>query len=198
MLCINKQVFWADDPSKVAGANLEMISRFNVRQVLAVPLLGSQGQVLGMFGVLDQRDGAGISQEDIRSAKALAAQVAVALEATRNLHLSEQHRRRAESLMKLALELNSQLRLPEFAKSFVTRAADLLGAKAAALALRQDSVMETLALQPLPSAAQSWSSVRRRFDHAITAAVAQHPEAIVSSSAAGTVGPRIELGTGLE
>jgi len=193
---INKQVFWADDPSKVAGANLEMISRFNVRQVLAVPLLGSQGQVLGMFGVLDQRDGAGISQEDIRSAKAMAAQVAIALEATRNLHLSERHRRRAESLMKLALELNSQLRLPEFAKSFVTRAADLLGAKAAALALRQDSVMETLAVQPLPSAAQSWSSVRRRFDHAITAAVAQHPEAIVSLSALELLGPELNSDLG--
>ncbi len=105
------------------------------RQFLAVPLLGSDGKVLGMFGVLDRLDRAGISQEDIRRAKALAAQVAVALEVTRSLHLSDQHRHRAESLMGLALELNKLVRLPEFAKGFVTRAAEMMGAGGAAIAL---------------------------------------------------------------
>ena len=66
---------------------------------MTVPLLDTEGEVLGMFGVMDRIDQAGISQEEIRRARALAAQVAVALEVTRNLHQSEQHRRRAESLM---------------------------------------------------------------------------------------------------
>ena len=90
--------------------------------------------------------GAGISQEDIRRARALAAQVAVALEVTRNLHQSEQHRRRAESLMGLALELNRHLRLPDFARSFAGRAADILGAHRAALVVKQESGLETLVL----------------------------------------------------
>ena len=51
--------------------------------------MGTTGQVLGMFGVLDRLDGTGISQEDIRRARALSNQAAVALEVARNLHLSE-------------------------------------------------------------------------------------------------------------
>src|SRR5207245_486931 len=126
---INREVFWTDDPSTIPGANLDVIAKFNVRQILAVPLLGTDGQVLGMFGVLDRLDGSQISHEDIRRARALAAQVAVALEASRNLDLSERHRTRAESLMSLALELNSLLKLPDFAQSFARRAADMLGAQ---------------------------------------------------------------------
>ena len=81
------------------------------RAALTVPLLDTEGEVLGKVRVLDRLDHTGISQEEIRRARALAAQVAVAMEVTRNLHQSEQHRRRAESLMALALELNGHLRL---------------------------------------------------------------------------------------
>ena len=118
-----------------------------MRQLLTVPLLDTSGEVLGMFGVLDRLDQSGISEEEIRRARALAAQVAVALQVTRNLHQSEQHRRRAESLMGLALELNGHLRLPEFARNFVGRAANILGAHQAALVVKQETGMETLVLQ---------------------------------------------------
>jgi two-component system NtrC family sensor kinase len=144
---LNREVFWSDDPQKIPGANLKVIKHFAVRQLLAVPLLGSDRQVLGMFGVLDRRDQVGISQEDVRRAKALATQVAVALQATRNLHSSEQHRRRATSLMALVLDLNAQVRLPEFAKSFVGRAAEMMGARTAALAMRRESDLEIITLQ---------------------------------------------------
>ena len=46
--------------------------------------------------------------------------------------------------MNLALELNSSLRLPQFVRSFTQRAADMLGARAAVLALAQRSVLETV------------------------------------------------------
>ncbi len=144
---LNKEVFWSDDPSKVPGINLEILTQYEVRQLLTVPLLDTEGEVLGMFGVMDRIDQEGISQEEIRRARALAAQVAVALEVTRNLHQSEQHRRRAESLMGLALELNGHLRLPDFARSFVARAADILGAKCAALVVKQETGMETLVIR---------------------------------------------------
>ena len=143
---LSKEVFWSDEPSKIPDVHLETLSKFEVRQFLTVPLLDTLGEVRGMFGVLDRLDGEGISQEDIRRARALGAQVAVALEVTRNLHQSEQHRKRAEALTGLALELKSHLRLPEFARGFASRAADILGARRAALAVSQQSGLEVLLL----------------------------------------------------
>jgi PAS domain S-box-containing protein len=180
---LNKEPFWANDPAKIPGANLEMILKFKVRQLLAVPLLGSGGRILGLLGVLDRVDRTGISQENVRSAQALAAQVAVTLEAARNLHLSEQHRRRAEALKGLALELNSHLRLPECAKKFVTRAVDLMGARAAAFAVQQGSDLETIVLHEASIPDPQPSSLLRRFDHALVDALAQHLPEIVSASA---------------
>ena len=152
---LNREVFWTDDPTKLAGANLEVIAPFQVRQILAVPLLETDGQVIGMFSVLDRSDLAGISSEDIRRARALAAQVAVVLEVTRNLHLSEQHRRRAEALMGLALEVGTLLHVPDFACEFAARAASLMQFSSAALFLYQDASLEIAAYhdsrpQPLP------------------------------------------------
>ena len=144
-----KDVFWTDDATQVPGANLEAITKYQIKQLLAVPLLGSDGRVFGMFGLLDRLNGQAISQEDIRRARALAAQAAVALEATRNLHLADQHRSRAEALMGLARELSTVLHLPEFVRSFAARAADLLQAKCAAIVQLQDSSLETAVLRGL-------------------------------------------------
>ena len=152
---LNREVFWSDDATKLPGSNLSISSTFPIGQILAVPLLGADSEVLGMFAVLDRLDLAGISSEDIRRARALAAQVAVALEVTRNLHLSEQHRRRAEALMGLALELGNLLHVPDFARRFAVRACTLLEASAAAVFLYQESTLELAAYhdsrpQPLP------------------------------------------------
>jgi PAS domain S-box-containing protein len=188
---LNKEPFWANDLASISGANLEMVAKFSVRQLLAVPLLGADERLLGMLGVLDRLDGTEISQENVRSAQALAAQVAVTLEATHNLHLSEQHRRRAESLKGLALELNSQLRLPECARNFVTRAADLMGARAAAFAVHQGPGLETLVLHGVSGTGHQLNSLLRRFDHALVDALERHLPEIVSASAAELFGPEL-------
>ncbi len=91
-----KEVFHTDEAGATPGVNLEVVTQYKVRQFLAVPLLGASGQLLGMFGMLDKLDGAGISPEDIRRAQALSNQAAIALEVARNLHSSEQQCRRAE------------------------------------------------------------------------------------------------------
>src|ERR1700674_1459321 len=44
---LNKEVFWSDDPSKVPGANAEILAKFHGRQLLSVPLLDTEGEVLG-------------------------------------------------------------------------------------------------------------------------------------------------------
>ncbi|HKD03598.1 MAG TPA: PAS domain S-box protein [Terriglobales bacterium] len=185
---LNREVFWSDDPQKVPGANLEIIRQFSVRQILAVPLVGSDRQVFGMFGVLDRRDQVGISQEDIRLAKALATQVSVALQVTRNLHLSEQHRRRASSLMALVLDLNAQVRLPEFARSFVSRASEMMGARGAALAVRRDSELEIITLQEGSAAVVREKTLLARLAGAFEQALERGPQPMISGSAVDLLG----------
>ncbi len=141
-----KEVFYTEDASEVPGANHDFISAFKIKEFLVVPLLGSNGEVLGMFGVLDRVEPGRISDEDVRRARALSAQVAIALELTRNLHAAEQHRRRAEALVALALELNTVLHLPEFMRNFALRSAALLGGRAAALSLFDMPELETVVL----------------------------------------------------
>ena len=107
--------------SKVPGANLDVIAQYQARQLLSVPLLGADGQVLGMFGVLDRLDGTGISREDIRRARALSAQVSVVFEVARNLHLSELHRRRSDILIELAREIDGSLQAAGFLPPVLSR-----------------------------------------------------------------------------
>jgi two-component system NtrC family sensor kinase len=182
----SKEVFWTDDIRQVPEADQESAAQHNVRQVLTVPLLSSDGRNLGMFGVLDRLDQAGISAEDIRRARALAAPVAVALEAARNLDLTHQHRRRAEDLTAMALELNSLLRLPEFAQSFTARAAEMLGAGSAALAVMQRSRLEIVGARiPDPAADKG---VMRRLAVALSDLLADHRETIMAGQASDLLG----------
>jgi PAS domain S-box-containing protein len=143
-----KEVFWSDDLTQVEGVNPDILAQYHARQLLTVPLLGADGAVLGMFGVLDRLDRTGISQQDIRRARALAAQVSVVLEVAHNLHQSEQHRRRAEALTQLAREIDGLLCLPDFSRKFVERAVELTEARSGAVALFQDGKFQTLALYP--------------------------------------------------
>src|SRR5579883_1653949 len=183
-----KEVFWSDDARQLPGANLEAIAKFEIRQMLAVPLLGSDGEVMGMFGVLDRLDRAGVSPEDIRRARALAAQVAVALEAMRNVHLSEQHRRRAEALMGLAFELSSLVHQPDFNRRFVKHAMELAQAGAAALALFEDSVLETVVLEKGEPGDAANRSLERRLSHALSELLAGQPQRLFAGDAAELLG----------
>ncbi len=188
-----KEVFWSDDLTQLAGANLEVLAQYQARQLLAVPLLGADGKVLGMFGVLDRLDNTGISQQDIRRARALAAQVSVVLEVAHNLHQSEQHRKRSEALTQLAREIDGLLRLPDFAGKFVERAIALAGAHAGAVALFQNGRFQTVALHPLPPEDRA---LQQRFAQALTELAAQRSEAVVSGSAAELLGPDLASSLG--
>jgi len=180
-----KEVFWTDEATRTPGVNLDVVAKYQVHQFLAVPLLGSGGQVLGMFGVLDRVDGTGISQEDIRRARALSNQAAVALEVASNLHLSEQHRRRAEALIELAREIDGSLRLPEFGRRFVRRAAELTGSRAGLLAVRQEGRLQVVVLHPpqearLSSGLESEAQVSAGGEHRVAPAEASpaKPQAV--------------------
>jgi PAS domain S-box-containing protein len=201
-----KEVFSTDDASKMPDANLNAIAEYEVKQFLAVPLLGADGAVLGMFGVLDRLDGSGISPEDIRRARALSNQVAVVLGVAHNLHSSELHRRRAEAMMELAHEIDGVLRLPDFSRRFVRRAAELIGAHAGALALYQEGRFQVVALHPWASAADdkgvdhsaqvktdahSNADVERRLGAALGELVAGHAETIITGSCKDLLGSEV-------
>ncbi|MGA8272505.1 MAG: PAS domain S-box protein [Candidatus Sulfotelmatobacter sp.] len=206
-----KEVFWSDDVTQEAGADQQVIARYEARQLLAVPLLGASGTLLGMFGVLDRLDGTGISREDVRRARALAAQVSVVMEVAHNLHLSEHNRRRSDVLIQLAREIDGLLRLPDFAHKFVERAIELAGARAGGLVLVQDGRFQTVALHPLPHAAQPSVTERhepgnfsendeahrarvedhalqQRFAYAVSKLVTKNSDAIISGAASELLG----------
>ena len=190
----NKQVFLTEDASIVPGANFEFVNAFKIRQLLAVPLLGSSGEVLGMFGLLDRVQRGHIPEEDVRRAQALAAQAAIAFELTANLHQSEQHRHRAEALVALALELNTVLHLPEFKRNFARRAVDLLGGRAVALSLFQGATQETVLLQG--AAEIEDKSLLRRFNLALGGALTSNEGDVVFRPAGDLLGASLASSLG--
>lgn len=189
-----KNVFFTEDASKTPGANLDFVKTFQIRQLLAVPLLGSNGDVLGMFGVLDRIEAGPINDEDVRRARALAAQVAIALELTRNLHQSEEHRRRAEALVTIALELNTVLHLPEFMRNFALRAAGLLGGRSVALSLFQTAESQTVLLHGASEVEDK--SLVRRFSQTLTPALPKYPTDVAFAPADDILGPALAADLG--
>ena len=181
-----KEIFLTEDAATTPGANLEFVAQFKIRQLLAVPLLGSNGDVLGMFGVLDRAETGVIDAEAVRRARALAAQVAMALELTRNLHQSEQHRRRAEALVSLALEWNTVRDLREFARKVAMRAAGLLEGRAVSLSLGSDAEFETLLLTG--GSAVEDPALIRQFNQALSGALSKYNTDVAFAPAAELFG----------
>lgn len=184
---LNKEVFWSDDVTQVAGAKKEILAQFQVRQLLAVPLLGSSGDPLGIFGVLDQRECRPISPEDIQRAQALAAQMTVALEVSRNLLQSEQHRQRSESLTNLALELGSLVRGPGFAHKFLERAASMMEVRDAALVVENGNQPAAVFLHEFTRHPNP--RLEAQFAQAVMAALSDSADAVITITAEDLLGP---------
>ncbi|HLH06098.1 MAG TPA: PAS domain S-box protein [Terriglobales bacterium] len=185
---------YSDNASNLPDLDAHTAAQLSIRQYLSVPLLDGGRHPIGLLAVFDRRDEAAISSEDMRRAKALAAEVAVVLEAAHNLHVSEQHRKRSEDLMNLALELNSSLRLPEFVRSFTRRAAEMLGARVSLLALAQRTSVEVVVVHDdLKSLDRG---MVRRLNVALTDLAAQSNEPISSGSADTLIGSSLAAALG--
>jgi PAS domain S-box-containing protein len=184
----------ADELSDLPELDSDTARELGAHQILSVSLLASDRQPLGLLLVLDRIDDGAVSAEDVRRAKALAAEVAVVLEATQNLHNAKENRERAENLMSLALELNSSLRLPQFVRSFTQRAADMIGARAAMLALAQRSVLETVIVHDPESVPDK--GLLRRLNSALTEFSSNHTEAITTGAAETFIGAPVATALG--
>ena len=124
-----QEPFWSEEVRKDFNIDSELLLRFRVDQLFAIPLIGPSGECLGILGLLDRTDRKPISPEDVRRAKALAGQATVALESARNLDISERHRSRAEALVSFALDLGTSVELEELVKKFTSRGMELLEAR---------------------------------------------------------------------
>jgi PAS domain S-box-containing protein len=180
-LLANPEPLAMDDLGTFPELDQDTARKLDARQLLSIPMRDSHQEPLGLLLVFDRDDAGSISAEDIRRAKTLAAEVAVVLEATQNLHNAKENRERAENLMSLALELNSSLRLPQFVRSFTQRAADMLGARAAMLALAQRSVLETVIVHDPESVPDK--GLLRRLNSVLTEFCSHHTEAITTGTA---------------
>jgi PAS domain S-box-containing protein len=195
-ILFDRKVFFTEDASREPEADRDFLKEFHISQILSAPLFGADGKALGVFGVLDRLEGDSIRAEDGERALALAGQVAAVLESTRNLHMAEEHRRRAENLMSLALEISTSIRLPELVTSMTRRAMDMLGGRAAALALMRSGAMETVFVQSTRT--HTDKAITRRLNTALTEIVAQNTEPILEGEAAQLLTPSLAEALGWE
>jgi two-component system NtrC family sensor kinase len=182
-----KQTYVTDDISQTPAPDdksREIRSSYSVRQYMGVPLITSRGRVLGLLGLLDKKDRSRISESDVKRAKAVAAEVAVALDASQNLNLSEQHRKRAESLVEMALELGSALRLPEFVNNFTSRVATMMQAHSGVLALAQGNRLETVGFYGI----KLDRDAQRRLSAALTEFSERNPNLKITGSGTQALG----------
>ena len=191
-----KDVFLTEDAAAAPGAELEFVRAFEIKQLLAVPLLGSNSDIIGMFGVLDRVAPGQISDQDVRRARALAAHVAVALELTRNLQQSEEHRRRSEILVAIALELNTVLDLPEFMRNLALRTSALFRGRSVAVSLFQTPNLETILLRD--DAEVHDKNLVRQVANALRVALQKHTSDWVYAPAGELLGSEVTTLLGWE
>ena len=193
----NKEPYITDDHSEFPLSEkktAEARSSHRLRQYLGVPLVTGDGRSLGILGLLDKKDGSRAGEGDIARAKALGAEIAVALESAHNLHLSEQHRKRAENLMEMALELGSALRLPEFVKSFTARVANMMQAKSAVLALAQGTRLESVGFFGV----KLDRNQQRKLSAALSQFAEKHPDLKITGSGVQALGKDVTDALGWE
>ena len=154
------------------------------QQYTGIPLLASDGGPLGILGLVNKKTPASITRDDVLKAKILSAGAAMALESGRNVRISEHHKKRAEDLMEMALDLGSALRLPDFVKNFTERVAATVGASCAVLALAQGNSVESIGFfGPKPE-----RDMLRRLNTAFSEFGQHHPDLKITASGVQALG----------
>src|ERR1700742_3543617 len=184
----------SEDVFQLPAAEKAQLLRWeaNPRQYLGMPLLTNDGRPLGVLGLADKKNRARITPEDVRRARALAAELTVALESADNLQLSDQHRRRTEDLMEMALDLGSALRLPDFVKNFTERVAGMIDAKSAILALAQGDKVESVGFY----GARPERELQRKLNAAFSEYAERHPDLKITGSGVQAMGAELAVACG--
>lgn len=189
-----EEVFASNDVSKHPLVDREELEANRLKQMVSAPLRTASGRALGTLTVLDRKDRNPISESDIRRLKALASEAAVVIEAAENFERLEQHRHRAEDLVGLALALNSTLEVGELAKAFTLKAAQMLGAPAAAAVIVSPSGFEATVLYPEPCAEDK--VLAHRLAHGLADVINAHGRAAIHGTASELLGDNLAVALG--
>jgi PAS domain S-box-containing protein len=165
-----------------------MAGEFHAMSLMAAPLVVAN-EVVGAAVFLHASQPDFFTTDLAAKATILAGQLGSLLEANRLAEVSREQHRRAGLLMDLSRELSSHLRLRDFAQSFVSRAADLMGAQVAALAVRQDSALEILALHG--ATPQDQKSLFPALNRAIRSLLNLRQESVVRGASTELLSPEI-------
>lgn len=167
-----------------------LANEFHAASLMAAPLVVAN-EVIGAAVFLHASQPDFFTPDLAAKATILAGQLGSLLEANRLAEVSREQHRRAELLMELSRELSSHLRLRDFANSFVPRAADLMGAQVAALAVKQDSGLEILALHGTPPAHEQQAALLPALNRAIRSLLNLRQETVVRGTVAELLNPEV-------
>ena len=175
-----------EDINQLAAIEKMQLRRWesDLKQYLGIPLLTGDGRQLGVLGFFDKKDKTRFSPDDVRRARVLGAEITVALEAAQNLQLSDQHRKRTEDLMEMALDLGSALRLPDFVKNFTERVASMIGARSAILSLAQGNKVESVGF----CGTRPERELQRKLNAAFSEYAERHPDVKITGSGVQALG----------
>lgn len=175
-----------EDLNQLASNEKAQLQRWEtgLKQYLGIPIVTGDGRPLGVLGLLDKKNKSRITPDEVGRARVLGAELTVALEAAHNLQLSDQHRKRTEDLMEMALDLGSALRLPDFVKNFTERVAAMIGATSAILSLAQGNKVESVGFfGPRPE-----RELQRKLNAAFSEYAERHPDVKITGGGVQALG----------
>src|SRR5215472_5143218 len=103
-----------------------------------------------------------------------------------------EHKKRAEDLMEMSLDLGSALRLPDFVKNFTERVAGMMHAENAILGLAQGNVVESVGFYGL----QPERELLRKLNIGLSEFVERHPELKITGSGVQALGRELTAALG--
>jgi len=115
------------------------------KSLMVVPVIVF-GRVIGVAVFLHRTNTRFFNDDVADQATVLGEQLGTLLELFRLQGTADQHRKRSEDLIELALDLGSSLRLSDFVKSFTARITEMLGARVGVLTLARGTLLEVVAM----------------------------------------------------
>lgn len=172
-------------------AGCPLAAEVPVKSVMAAPLVVA-GDAIGALAFVHQSDPEYFDEALASQATTVAGLLGTLVQMARLSRASEVEHQRAESLVALASELNSSLRLADFVQRFTDRAAAMMEAKSAVLALSQGNFLEIVAFYGM--AANSESGLMRPLSHALSNAVRTSQDAVIAGDAKAVIGHTLAEG----
>src|SRR5579859_3258010 len=117
---------------------------FGARSLLLAPVMVF-GRTIGVAAFLHHKKPRFFKKDAADQVAVLLEQLGSLVELFRLKSTADQHRKRSQDLIELALDLGSSLRLPDFVKSFTARITEMLGARVGVLTLARGTLLEIVA-----------------------------------------------------